>query len=117
MTAQVAVVRPGRAVELVEAVLSHHDRPALRLRAWLLRTSDTTSVAGTPLAPLPAAHDLEPFDPTTLWAGDFIASIEVRRRVLETGAAQFWLWAGDTLLDERGPVGSVNQILTLAVRH
>lgn len=100
MQAEVVVVRPGRAVELVEAVLSHNDRPALRVRAWLLRTFDSAGIAGTPIGPLPTPAELAPFDPTTLWAGDFIASIEVRRHELETGAAQFWLRAGDVLLDD-----------------
>ncbi|MFS3127839.1 thioesterase family protein [Nocardioides sp. Bht2] len=100
MTTEVAVLRPGRSVELVEAVLSHNGRSALRLRAWLLRTSETSAIAGTPIGPLPARADLAPFDPSTLWAGDFIASIEVRRRELELGAAVYWLRATDVLLTE-----------------
>ncbi|PSD29509.1 thioesterase family protein, partial [Stenotrophomonas maltophilia] len=48
--ADVQVVRPGRTIELVEGTLSHNQRPALRVRAWLMQPRDTRSIAGTPFA-------------------------------------------------------------------
>jgi len=41
MDAHVQVLRGGRTIELVEATLSHQDRAALRVRAWLMRPNDT----------------------------------------------------------------------------
>ncbi|MEN3304092.1 MAG: hypothetical protein V7603_294 [Micromonosporaceae bacterium] len=52
------VARPGRAVELVEASLTANGRPAIRLRAWRMRTADLAlpdgvAGAGTPPPALP----------------------------------------------------------------
>ena len=43
---QVQTLRPGRTIELVEAVVLIGDRPVVRARAWLLSTGDTSAVAG-----------------------------------------------------------------------
>ncbi|GEN12907.1 Thioesterase-like superfamily protein [Myxococcus fulvus] len=51
------LLRPGRAVELVEGVLSQHGRPVLRARVWLLATQDTFAVAGGAREPLPPLED------------------------------------------------------------
>ena len=46
-----SVVRPGRRIELVEAVLdAGDDRPLMRLSAWRMRTSENELVAGGPAA-------------------------------------------------------------------
>jgi hypothetical protein len=52
------VVRPGRAVELVEATLTAGDRPVVRARAWRIRTTSlplppAVVDPGTPLPGLP----------------------------------------------------------------
>lgn len=49
----VEVLRPGRAVELVEAVLSQNGRAALRARVWRLSAGDTSTVQGGELDPAP----------------------------------------------------------------
>jgi hypothetical protein len=86
----VEVLRPGRTIELVEARLVHAGRPAVLLRAWLLRPTDTAPLAASSLEPIPAPEDLEPWDPTTVWPGGFIASADVRRWQREPGRAAFW---------------------------
>lgn len=95
----VEVLRPGRTIELVEAVLAHAGRPAVRLRAWLMEQHDTAAVAGTGHAPLPAPDDMEPWDPTTVWRGGFIASAEVRRRQVEPGRAAVWVRVSQPILE------------------
>lgn len=45
---RVEVVRPGRTIELVEAVVLVADRPVVRARAWFLTAIDTAAVAGGP---------------------------------------------------------------------
>ena len=49
----VEVVRGGRTIELVEAVLAYAGRPVVRLRAWLMQQRDTSAIAGTGLTRLP----------------------------------------------------------------
>ena len=89
--ARVSVLRPGRAIELVEAGLAARGRDAVRLRAWLLQPGSTRHLEGTAHAPLPPPEQLPPWDPTTVWPGGFIASAEVRRAQLEPGRARYWV--------------------------
>ena len=87
----VRVVRPGRSVELVEAVASQYGRDVVLLRAWLMKSGATASLADTPLSRMPAPEEIAPWDPTEAWPGGFIASVEVRRLQFEPGRAQFWV--------------------------
>lgn len=85
------VIRPGRTIELAEAVLSQHGRAAVIGRGWFLATPDTDPVAGSSLAPMPPRDDLAPWDPSDIWSGEFVTTIEVRRRESAKGRAQFWM--------------------------
>ncbi|GAB3086728.1 acyl-CoA thioesterase domain-containing protein [Nocardioides zeae] len=95
----VRVLRPGRTIELVEATLAHGGRPAVVLRAWLLEPRATAGIAGTDLAPLPPPAAMEPWDPTTVWPGGFIASVEVRRAAVAPGRGAFWVRTPVALVD------------------
>jgi hypothetical protein len=88
---EVGVIRAGRTIELVEAVLSHDGRAVVRARAWLMEFRDTRAVAGTSHEPIPGPHETEPWDPTSVWPGGFIKSVEVRRRQREPGRASYWV--------------------------
>lgn len=88
---ELEVLRPGRTIELVQASLSHAGRPAVLLRAWLLRPSDTTGVQGSSLPRIAGPDDLPAWDPASIWPGGFIASVEVRRDQVEPGRAAFWV--------------------------
>lgn len=101
----VRVVRPGRTIELVEATLSHGGRDVVLLRAWLMATQPTSSIAGTPLVGMKAPEDVEPWDPTTIWPGGFIASAEVRRDYDAPGRSRFWVRTATALLDDE-PISS-----------
>lgn len=87
----VEVLRPGRTIELVEARLTHAGRDVVLLRAWLMQTRDTAALAGGDLPSIPPPTELEPWDPTTVWPGDFIGSVELRRRQQHPGRAAFWV--------------------------
>lgn len=87
---RVSVLRPGRSVELVEVVAAQAGRDVVVLRAWLMKPGATDSLAATPLTLIPAPDDLAPWDPTTVWPGQFIESVELRRHQVEPGRAQFW---------------------------
>ena len=95
----VEVLRPGRTIELVEAVLRCAGRRVVTLRAWLMRTGDTAALEGTRFSPMPRPEDVPPWDPTTVWPGGFIASAEVRRIEHEPGRALVWARTDVPLLD------------------
>lgn len=88
---EVEVVRPGRTVELVEARLSHGGRDVVRLRAWLLQSGQTDHLAGTALPTLPPPDEVPAWDPTTVWPGGFIASVDLRRNLHEPGRGTYWV--------------------------
>ena len=95
----VRVLRAGRTIELVEATISHDGRTIVLLRAWLVQRGDNQPVAGTPLRPMRRPAELPQWDPTTVWPGGFIDSVEVRREQDEPGRARFWVRTGTALLD------------------
>ncbi len=96
--ARVRVVRPGRTIELVEAVLSHAGRDVVLLRAWLLQTRPTGEWQGSALPQLPAPETMPRWDPTTVWPGGFVATADVRRKQAEPGRALFWVRTSVPLL-------------------
>lgn len=87
----VHLLRPGRTIELVQATLSHAGRPAVLLRAWLMRPRDTAALRATSHGTIDRPDEMEPWDPTTVWPGGFIASAQVRRRQFEPGRAAYWV--------------------------
>ncbi|MDG9718991.1 thioesterase family protein [Streptomyces sp. DH24] len=89
---RVETVRPGRTIELVEAVVSIADRPVVRARAWLLAEVDTRAVAGGGAERLTPPDALAPWDMAALWPGGYIASIDVRPVTPpEPGRATTWI--------------------------
>ncbi|MGP3536752.1 thioesterase family protein [Microbacterium sp. RD1] len=87
----VRVVRPGRTIELAEATLSHGGRAAVIARAWFLATPDTASVAGSAFPLLPPRAELEPWDASTVWPGECVRTVEIRRDDVEPGRARYWM--------------------------
>ncbi|MEV0523509.1 thioesterase family protein [Streptomyces sp. NPDC050439] len=75
---QVETIRPGRTIELVEAVVLMAGRPVVRARAWLLAAGDTSSVAGGGADKLTSPEALESWPIASLWPGGYIASVDVR---------------------------------------
>lgn len=87
-----SVVRPGRTIELVEAVASQDGRDVVILRAWFMRRIDSSAIAGVVLPGIPPREEIPPASLPELWPGGFIASItEARRRVEETGHSVAWV--------------------------
>lgn len=75
---RVETVRPGRTIELVEAVVLIAGRPVVQARAWYLATVDTTAVAGGPDDRLPPPGTLARWPMGAVWPGGYIASLDVR---------------------------------------
>ena len=90
VTTEVRVLRPGRGVELVEAVASQDGRDVVMLRAWLMKPGGTHDIAATPLPRIPGPDDTPDWDPTQEWPGAFIRTVEVRRSRQEPGRGHFW---------------------------
>lgn len=76
---EIAVLRPGRTIELVEATVASGSREVLRARAWRLARFDTRAVAGGQPLRIPAPEDLPAWPMTSVWPGGYIASLDVRR--------------------------------------
>ncbi len=89
MDVEVTVLRPGRTIELVEAVLSHGGRAAVRLRAWLMAPAPPTHSKLSATPDRLAGRD-EALGRSEVWPGGFIESAEIRRDQVEPGRASFW---------------------------
>lgn len=88
----VEVVRPGRTIELLEAVAVARGRPVVRARAWRLLRVDTGDLAGGEPEPLPPPGDIAPESLSAVWPGGYIASIEYRPvRTGGPGRAAAWV--------------------------
>ncbi|MEU9449113.1 thioesterase family protein [Streptomyces sp. NPDC048277] len=75
---EVETVRPGRTIELLEAVVRIAGRPVVRARAWFLAGFDTAAVAGGPEERLTPPEELAPWRMSDVWPGGYIASVDVR---------------------------------------
>jgi len=113
------VVRPGRSVELVEAELVAGGRPAMRARAWRVRTADLTLPAGAPAGPtsVPPARPAEETPvPSPYAAGGFLSSVEwrfVSGRFDIPGPAVTWARLKVPVVDGEEPT-PLQRLLTLA---
>ncbi|HCB03618.1 MAG TPA: thioesterase family protein [Nocardioides sp.] len=98
-TIEVSVVRPGRTVELVEAVVGHAGRTVMVARVWRLAPADTTAVAGGWGS---APGEFPPWDITSVWPGGYIASLDVRRSPAAVpGRATAWITSPLALVVDR----------------
>lgn len=108
----VEVLRGGRTIELVQATMRHDGRTIVIARAWLMRTTDTERLAGSPLPGIPGPDEMPSWDPTTVWPGGYIASADVRRNEIAPGRARYWVRTGQPLLDGE-PVSKLASAATL----
>jgi hypothetical protein len=75
---QVATVRPGRTIELLEAVVVAQGRPAVRARVWRMAEQDTAAVAGGQAEALPHPDTVPGWAMSDTWPGAFITTLDVR---------------------------------------
>ncbi len=70
-------IRPGKTIELIEAVMSCAGRDCIIARAWRLLTQDTSEIAGLEdLAVDSNPYDLPMWEDMKGWPGGFIESIQ-----------------------------------------
>lgn len=112
----VTMLRPGRTIELVEAVLEYRGRVIVRLRAWLMQRQETEHIAGTGFTSIEPPSSMEPWDPSSIWPGGFIASVELRRTDIAPGRAQYWARSPIPLIadEEVGPTAYAARLFDLA---
>ncbi|MCW2961101.1 MAG: thioesterase [Thermoleophilia bacterium] len=100
MEVNVATIRPGRTVELLEATVTSGGRVVVIGRIWRLAHLDTSSVAGGDVEPLPSPAGLKPWSMQPTWPGDYIASLDVRTvRPPTEGRGTAWVSSPITLVD------------------
>jgi acyl-coenzyme A thioesterase PaaI-like protein len=86
------VARPGRSVELLEAVLTHDGRAVARASAWRVRTTVGTAVPSRDPDP-PALPDPQPFREVPGWQSGYLQAMEwrwVTGHLVEPGPAVGW---------------------------
>ncbi|GHD29064.1 thioesterase family protein [Nocardiopsis kunsanensis] len=109
----VRTLRPGRTIELLEAVVTIAERPVVRARAWLLATANTSAVAAAPEPPLDPPESFPRWPMHELWPGGYISSIDVRRNAsAQAGRATAWISARVPLLTGE-PVSPTASFLAL----
>ena len=97
----VTTIRPGRTIELVEAVLVAGGRPAVRAHAWRMARQKTEAVEGGAPARLPAPETMGAWDGRERWAGGYIDSLQGRRAGTSVpGRGQVWLRTDITLVED-----------------
>ena len=86
-------IRPGKTIELVEAVMSSRGRDAIIARAWRLITQDTSEIAG--LEDQPAEYkpeELPVWEGMKGWPGGFIESVRlVATEDRRSGRGMVWI--------------------------
>jgi acyl-Coa thioesterase superfamily protein/acyl-CoA thioesterase superfamily protein len=75
---RVETIRPGRTIELLEAVVLIGGRAVVRARAWLLATVDTEAVAAADAEPLSSPDTLTTWPLHEVWPGGYIGSVDIR---------------------------------------
>lgn len=109
---EVEVVRPGRTIELVEAVCIQNGRPAVRMRTWFLTQVDTETIEGTAFESIPGPTDELLPALGTGWGGGFVNSIRGNRVQSETGRGFAW-WQTDVPLLEDEAVSEFAAYLSI----
>ncbi|MDO5651238.1 MAG: thioesterase family protein [Moraxella sp.] len=72
------LIRKGRTIELIEAVMMAHDKTCITARAWRMQTSDTSAVAGLENSAIASIDDLPDWEGIRHWGGGYIKSIRAK---------------------------------------
>lgn len=113
LTARVA--RPGRSVELVEAVLSAQGREVAVARAWRVRRTEGVAVASRAAAPPPLPDEAQT-GPVEGWGDGYLSAVEwrlVSGHWLEPGPATVWARLREPVVPDEEPSG-LQRVLAVA---
>jgi hypothetical protein len=109
------VLRPGRSVELVEAVLSHDGRDVARAAAWRVRRTEGADVPSR-AAVAPALPEPQPDRPMPGWVEGYLQALEWRwaeGHLVEPGPAAGWARMRHPLVEGEEP-SPLTRVLVLA---
>lgn len=95
----IEVLRPGRTIELIQAVLSIGGRTVIMARAWYLGRTDTADVAAAESAPLPPPEQCSPWHMGQRWSGGYIAQLQARVARRRPGRGAVWLCSPTALVE------------------
>ncbi|MFK5647507.1 thioesterase family protein [Ornithinimicrobium sp. LYQ121] len=91
-TIRTRTVRPGKTIELVEAVASAGGRDVVRASAWRLVRTDTSVVARAEAPLLPDPQSVPPWTGMDHWDGHFLRTLEFRAvEGLRPGRGKVWV--------------------------
>lgn len=112
----VETVRPGRTIELLEAVVTWRERVVVRARAWRTLPYDTAQVAGGAQERMPhpdlVRQESDPLLNLT-WPGGYIKTVEARYvEEPQPGRGRVWLHTDAALVADEA-VGPVAHFLKL----
>ncbi|MEP6796840.1 MAG: thioesterase family protein [Lapillicoccus sp.] len=97
----VTTIRPGRTIELVEAVLVAGGRPAVRAHAWRMSRQSTAEIAGGAPEALPAPETMADWKGTVTWPGGYIRTLDGRQAEGSSpGRGQVWLRTDVCLVED-----------------
>lgn len=120
----IGVVRPGRTIELLEAVVTQNGRTAVIARIWRAVAHDTSVVEGGEAEPRPGPEGLKATDLGGIWPGGYIRSVEARPvGEVEPGRAMTWITTraelveGEAASDLARIIGLVDTANGLSVRQ
>lgn len=71
-------LRPGRTIELIEAVMQSGGKTCIVARAWRMATIDTSAVAGLEDKTATPPQDCQAWQGMKRWSGGYINSLEAR---------------------------------------
>ncbi|MEV4704362.1 thioesterase family protein [Actinoplanes sp. NPDC049316] len=114
---EVTVVRPGRTIELLEAVVTARGRVAVRARIWRMGPYDTAAVAGGDGGVLPHPDGLVSYPLGDVWPGGFIGSVDVRPvGEPRPGHARVWITSAASLVagEEASPLAEYVKLIDTA---
>jgi hypothetical protein len=106
---QVRTVRPGRTIEMIEAVAIAGRREVIRATAWRLAQHDSAAVAGGFPEPMAGPEGWATWEPSQMWGGGYIRSIEfVGAPDRERGRGRAWIRTPLTVVadEEVSPVAA-----------
>ncbi|MGB8652551.1 MAG: thioesterase family protein [Mycobacteriales bacterium] len=115
LTVQARVARPGRSVELVEAVMSSEGRDVARATAWRVRRAQGVQVPSraTPPPPLP---EPTPDREVPGWVEGYVQAVEWRwaaGHLVDPGPATVWTRMRHPLLEGEDP-SPLTRVLVVA---
>jgi acyl-coenzyme A thioesterase PaaI-like protein len=112
LSVRAEVVRPGRSVELVEATLTHEERPVARATAWRVRRTAGVSVESKGRSLALPEQSLD----NSGWGPGYMRSMEWRfaeGSLDRRGPAAAWARMRVPLVDDE-PVSPLSRVLVLA---